>query len=241
MKYKSRIFPSRSDMLSCLADELVKIIHETLENQDVFRLVIGGGRTQKELNNRIVSMEKTAMDWNRLYIYLSDERCVPLSRDQSNFFMNFYSLINPLNIPETNFYGMETELEPESAAQKYSGLIENLRTTRQGPLFDLTILGLGPDGHTASLFPGSPALNEKILFALPAGTGPEGLPRITLTYPALNSSGKIWIMATGPEKNEPVNRLLHGPYNPATCPAQGVVQPSGEVTLWLDTTAAARI
>jgi len=239
MKYKSRIFPSRSNMLSCLAEELVQIIHEALENQDVFRLVIGGGRTQKELNTRIVSMKKPALDWHRLCIYLSDERCVSLSHEQSNFFMNFSSLITPLNIPETNFYGMETELGPESAAQQYSELIENLRTTRQKPLFDLALLGLGPDGHTASLFPGSPALNEKILFALPAGTGPEGLPRITLTYPALNSSGKIWIMATGLEKNEPVNRMLHGPYNPATCPAQGVAPCSEDITLWLDTTAAA--
>lgn len=241
MTYNTRIFPTRSDMLPRLAEELVKIIHETLEKQYIFRLVIGGGRTQKELNTCIVSMKKPALDWHRLYIYLSDERCVPLSHEQSNFLMNFSSLITPLNIPKTNFYGMETELGPESAAQHYSERIENLRTTQQGSLFDLALLGLGPDGHTASLFPGSPALNEKTLFASAAGIGPEGLPRITLTYPALNSSCKIWIMATGLEKNEPVNRMLHGPYNPATCPAQDVVPFSEEVTLWLDTTAAAKI
>jgi 6-phosphogluconolactonase len=238
MNYKTNIFTTKSEMLDELAFALVRYIQDTLQNQKIFRLVIGGGRTQEDLNSRMVAIKNPKAFWNNVFIFLSDERCVPLDHEQSNFRMNVDTLVVPSGLPGLNIFGYPTELGPEKAVAKYCHLIQKMPRYQDNSLFDLSLLGLGPDGHTASLFPGSPALDELKNPAAAAGYGPEGLPRVTLTYPALNSSRKIWIMATGKEKNPPVSQMLNGPYEPATCPVQGIRPESGDITLWLDADAA---
>jgi 6-phosphogluconolactonase len=237
MKYKKNVFQARSEMLDRLALALGQIIYDTLKKQDIFRLVLGGGRTQEELNARIVGLKNPFPDWQRVLIYLSDERCVPSDHEQSNYHLNVSTLVVPLKMPRGNIHGIRTDLDPDKAAFEYSGLLRKTAGSCQGTMFDLALLGLGPDGHTASLFPGSPALEESENLAAASGPGPEGLSRITMTYPALNASRLIWIMAAGTGKIEPVSRLLNGSYNPGTCPAQGVRPDSREITLWLDTEA----
>jgi len=234
MRYQTRVFSNRSDMLDRLADVLLHTVLDALNKQDAFRLVIGGGRTQQALNSRIAALETPSLDWRRILIYLSDERCVPLNHAQSNFRLNVDTLIKPLGIPVGNFHRLDTTLSPARAAAKYAELLAAIPRDTEGRLFDLSLLGLGPDGHTASLFPGSPVLKEQKRLAAAAGPGPEGLERITLTYRALNASSKLWIMVTGKEKREPVSRLLNGPHEPKTCPAQGIKPISKEITLWLD-------
>jgi len=238
MKYVIRRFANRSEMLDSLADAFLERIQSKLIAQGSVRIVFGGGRTQKELNDRIVALGRGQADWSRVVVYLSDERCVALDHGQSNYFLNLTTLALPLGIPSANVHPFNVDSKPETAAADYDRKLRD-RSCCQGEfLFDLALLGLGPDGHTASLFPGSPALNEKASLAAPAGKGPEGLDRITLTYPALNRSDQIWIMAAGREKSRAVSKILSGSTVAAQCPAAGLRPSREELTLWLDQEAA---
>ncbi|GAB6059456.1 6-phosphogluconolactonase [Desulfonatronum parangueonense] len=231
-----RTFSSRETLLDHLALALLDAVHAGLQSQEQFRLVLGGGRTQAALNERIVALSQPAPDWSRVLILLSDERCVPLDHVQSNFRLNLETLVRPLGMPEENIKAMLTDLGPERAAKSYADLLERLFAVNRDYHLDLALLGLGPDGHTASLFPGSPALDVVDALAAPAGPGPEGHDRITLTFPALNMARQLWIMATGKEKHPPVARLLKGPHTPPLYPVQSL-SPSGGLTLWLDSAA----
>lgn len=173
-----------------------------------------------------------------MHVYLSDERCVPLDHPQSNFLLNWTTLAEPLGIPRANVHAFEVEQGAEGAARAYDALLQNTPLASDGSLFDLALLGFGADGHTASLFPNSSALDEGDLMAAAAGNGPEGLPRITLTYRALNASARLWVMISGKGKSAAVTRVLDDSSPYLSNPIKKLCPKSGELFLWVDEEAA---
>ena len=234
MTYQIKNFPDKKALLGNLAETLVQQVADTLSTFKQCRIVVGGGKTPVELNHHVV--EKClhlSCDWSGLHIYFSDERMVPAKHPENTANMIIETLVNPLCLPQKNVHPIPTNMEAKMAADAYNQELTVLKNKTDGPLFNLSLLGLGPDGHTASLFPGSPALVERVRFATPGGKGPEGLERVTLTFRAIEQSDLIWIVAAGNEKQPAIDRLINGPWDPATCPAQGISHETKPVVLWL--------
>lgn len=234
-------YDSKVVFFALLAVHFLELIISRQETRNYFSVILGGGRTPKMLNQIIVELAKTevqTIDWNRVYIYFSDERCVPPDHPDSNFKVIFDTLIEPLRIPPTNVFRILGEIGPEKAATDYHDKLSKFRGQQNMPVFDLVLLGLGADGHTASLFPHSPALKEFKNFAAPGGRGPEGWERVTVTIPVFNAAKRVWFMAVGAEKSNAVQQLIQGIYDPGQLPAQAICPPKGELIYWLDSSIA---
>jgi 6-phosphogluconolactonase len=178
-----------------------------------------------------------SIDWSRIHFFWGDERCVPPDHPGSNYRVAREALLDHLSLPTCNIHRIQGELEPESAAR---GFAADLRAFfgSSWPSFDLILLGLGNDGHTASLFPTSVALKEKERPALAVVARYEDRPahRVTLTLPAINAARQVLFLVSGAAKAEIVAAVLQG--RPDRYPAQGVRPVSGQVEWMLDAPAA---
>jgi 6-phosphogluconolactonase len=177
-----------------------------------------------------------------VYIFWSDERCVPPGLPDSNYLMACLALLDPARVPARNIHRIPGELEPLRAAARYEAQLRQFFAGDGLPRFDLILLGLGEDGHTASLFPGSPALHEQERWAVAVEhtTPPPPLvPRVTLTLPVLNAAAHVIYLVSGANKAERLAQVLHGPVALEPLPAQ-LVSPANGALLWLVDRAAAR-
>ncbi len=196
---------------------------------------LSGGSTPKRLYQRLAAPEwRDRLPWGRIHLFWGDERFVPPDHPDSNQAMVRQAMLDGVPIPTGNIHPVPTDGTPESAATRYEEALRRFAETRPGqPLFDIQLLGLGPDGHTASLFPGNPALQERKAWVLAViGAKPE--PRITLTYPALNGSRASAFLVAGEEKREILAGLRAGD---KALPAAGL-GPMGPVTIFADRAAA---
>jgi 6-phosphogluconolactonase len=220
-------------------------------------IALSGGTTPKRLFEVLVKMGKSALPWDRIELWWGDERCVPPDHPDSNFGMTKAALIDPLGL--TKFHRIEAEHDPAIAARDYERTL--VASLGEPPVFDLVWLGMGPDGHTASLFPGSPALRETELTiansdaiqdsghpprARPPGTRyvvanlvrsplvPGGqATRITMTYPTLNAARHTRFLVAGADKAATLQAVLSGPRD--RYPSQGI---TGADVVWLVDEAA---
>ena len=231
---KTVVLPGTETLLDYIAEKFIKLGCSIQKKKDFFSVVLGGGRTPVMLNTRLVAMAGR-LDWSRLIIFFSDDRCVPPNHPDSNFRMIHNTLVKPLHIPSSNVFRIKGEHDLENAATQYEQTLYKIFEKDKIPCFDLALLGLGPDGHTASLFPQKKhVLNEKNRLVIPAGKGPEGHERITLTYPIINQTLNIWFMISGKEKKEVFHNIINGKYNPLECPAIGVRPVDGELVYMVD-------
>jgi 6-phosphogluconolactonase len=234
-------YESKVELFEIMAERFLALIISCQKSGNHFSVILGGGRTPKVLNPIIGELAKTGVhtiDWDQVTIFFSDERCVPPDHPDSNFKLIFDTLIEPLGISPTKVFRIPGEIGPEKAAADYHHKLTMFRGQHDIPVFDLALLGLGTDGHTASLFPYSPALQEFKHFAAPAGIGPEGWERVTVTLPVFNAAQNVWIMAAGTEKSTALHQLLQGSYYPHQLPAQAVRPNHGQLVYWLDSASA---
>jgi 6-phosphogluconolactonase len=195
-------------------------------------IVLTGGSTIGPAYERAAEVVD---DWSEAVIWWSDERCVPPDDERSNFGLAKRTLLDRLK-EQPEVHRIRGELHPADAAGEYNKALEGVE-------IDLLVLGLGPDGHVASLFPGSPQLaeRERLVTSGPAGLEPF-VDRVTLTLPALLSAYHIWFLVTGPEKAEMVERAFRGPVSedvPASLLRGGEIR--GQFVVWLDAAAASRL
>ena len=223
-------FKTREAFCGYIAKKMLAEVQYVQARGADFRVVLSGGKTPIDVNKSIQELAAaSAVDWSRVIIFFSDERCVPIDSPDSNYGMIRKTLLEPLKIPETKVFRFQVENGPEEAASGYERSIKGVFGEGAPPAFDLAILGMGPDGHVASLFPGRRSLQEKKRYAVPGGKGPEGLERVTLTYPLLNQCKRVWFVMRGAEKQEALSRLIDGPFNPEESPAQGICPVSGDL------------
>ncbi|MFN2465909.1 MAG: 6-phosphogluconolactonase [Candidatus Dormibacteria bacterium] len=183
------------------AAAVVEAAFRAIHDHGEFRLVLAGGRTPKAAYELLAGDLRDEVDWRRVSLFFGDERCVPPTAEDSNFHMVNAALISPLKLPNSAVRRMAGEVTPDNAAAEYDFEVRRAMEARQ-PAFDLVLLGMGPEGHTASLFPGSPALNEKHKAAVHVVVPTAPNDRITLTPPALASTRQILFLVTGEDKAE---------------------------------------
>ena len=188
--------------------EAVYIIKSTIaeSNESVFRMSLCGGGTPRPVYEALVN---EAIHWENLEITFSDERCVPPSHDDSNYKMAAEALLSKVSIKENNIIRIKGELDPVESASQCE---DQLRKRSNGSIYmhDLLLLGMGEDGHTASLFPGTSALNESERWVVDNYIPDKDVNRVTFSYPLINASRKILVLATGEKKKKLVNDMIDG-------------------------------
>jgi 6-phosphogluconolactonase len=204
-----------------------------------FSVALSGGSTPKRLYEILGSEEfKHRILWERVHFFWGDERCVPPTDPESNFKMAWDVWLSKLSLPEGNIHRFKGELDPESAALAYEEELQSFFGSVLFPTFDFILLGLGPDGHTASLFPETTALYEKKRWAVSNFVPKFGKNRLTLTYPVLNSAKIVAFLVSGKEKADKVASVLNGD---SSLPATGVRPHSGRLVWFLDKEAGEKI
>lgn len=201
-----------------------------------FRLALSGGSTPRFLY-RLLASDRVRIDWTRLELFWGDERFVPHDHPDSNYRMAREELLSRVEIPPTQIHPIPTDTDPDDCAHRYEATLKSVYGATQfdpsRPLFDAVLLGLGSDGHTASLLPGQPVLEERSRWAAAVLKGRDE-PRITLTYPAIESSRAVVFLVTGADKRDAVACTRNGD---ARLPAARL-RPHGETIWFLDSQAA---
>jgi 6-phosphogluconolactonase len=217
---------------------------DTIEEKGSFSVALSGGSTPKLMFELLARGEDTAtqwpFDWSKVKIFFGDERCVPPDHPESNYRMAKETLLDKVPIEEANVHRMKGEIDPNEAAKEYGELLK--QNFADGGL-DFVMLGMGEDGHTASLFPYSAALAETehrcvAHYVEHSTTGKSW--RITLTIPFLNKSKEIAVLVSGAAKSKRLQEVLHGPRDPQRMPIQSI-QPAGKMVWIIDKAAAANI
>jgi 6-phosphogluconolactonase len=185
----------------------------------------------------------TTIPWSKVQLFWVDERSVPPTHEESNYRMTKAAMLDEVPLPAENVHRMEGELDPEEAASRYEALIRNVFRLEgaQTPTFDLIWLGLGPDGHTASLFPHTEGLHEMSRIVMANHVPQKDTWRITLTWPVIVQGREVAFLIEGEEKAEMVRTVFAGTYDPEQWPAQLIRPACGKLTLMLDSAAAAQL
>jgi 6-phosphogluconolactonase len=220
------------------AELFVTLAAQAASARRPFRVLLAGGTTPQALYTLLASAEyRFRVDWGRLVFFFGDERAVPPDHPQSNYRMAYEALFRPLGIAGSSIHRMKAEAEDlNAAAAAYEG--ELRASFGELPRFELVLLGMGSDGHTASLFPGSPVLKEQSRWVVPVLDAPKPPPRrITATLPVLNTGRQVLFMVAGRHKAPALREVLEGTAPLEQYPAK-CVQPGPERLLWLVDEAA---
>jgi len=236
------VFPTAADLFRAAAEEFIRVGRGAIGAQGRFSVALSGGSTPKAVYSLLAS-KYADFAWNRVFLFFGDERHVPPTDPESNYRMVSEALLTKIAIPPENVFRVAAEnpdaaaaaLDYESQLQRFFGL-----KSGEFPRFDLVLLGMGPDGHTASLFPGSPALDEPSRLVVANWVAKLNAHRITLTFPVLNRAAEAMFLASGADKADMLHQVLEGKSTPPL-PSQRV-QPSEGKLLWmLDEAAAAKL
>ncbi|MBZ5721288.1 MAG: 6-phosphogluconolactonase [Acidobacteriia bacterium] len=204
-----RILNNAADMFQAAADEFAGLAHAATRANQRFTVALSGGSTPKSLYTLLAS--RSDIPWKQIYFFFGDERHVPPDHPESNYRMAHTAML--AHVPPENVFRVRGELADANAAAL--GYEQSMRTffrlqPGEFPRFDLTLLGLGPDGHTASLFPGSAALHETQRLVVANWVEKFNSYRITFTYPVLNHSACVLFLASGTEKAHALHEILEG-------------------------------
>ena len=230
--------------LSLSAGEyLADAIHQTQLERESVSLMLSGGSTPKGVYSHLASREQASkIDWSRLQIYWSDERCVSPDHPDSNYHLAYQTLLQHVPLEAKNIHRIRGEIDPLSAAHGYEAELASLGSESQKPpSIDFLLLGMGEDGHIASLFPGSSALDEtkRWVLAVHHASPPPPLGwRITVTFPLIHSAMRVIILVAGYKKAACVHQALFAGLTEPALPAQRLRQAKGEV-IWIMDDAAA--
>ena len=227
-----------------VSNRFIELAGQRIAQAGRFSVALSGGSTPRRLYELLGSPEVAPqISWGKVHLFQVDERCVPPDHASSNYRMIRESLLAPASVPAENFHRILGERTPEDAAREYARDLEKSFAVRppDDPRLDLVFLGMGADGHVASLFPGSRNLNEQKRWVVPSEPGPEGLERVTLTSPVLNAAARIIFLVTGAEKSETLARVLGPQSTPGTLPAQRIAPIDGKLSWYVDRAAASRL
>jgi 6-phosphogluconolactonase len=237
---KIKVLSDLESLSRCAASIFLDASRNSIKTQKRFTVALSGGLTPKRMFALLGSDSyQHKVEWRYVHLFWVDERCVAKENEESNFRIAYKSFLSKISIPAANVHRVKGEEDPEKAAKDYEDDLRKFFGMSRIPVFDLTILGMGEDGHTASLFPGSKALEETIRFALPVFMKKPKYDRITLTLPVLNNSVQILFLVSGPSKANIINEILGKEGKKEGYPT-GLINPSKGQVLWLIDQEAAR-
>jgi 6-phosphogluconolactonase len=230
-----------AEVAAAAAAWLAGIAEETLTRRDRFRIALAGGSTPRTLYQVLATPpHRERMDWGRWEVYFGDERACPPDDPASNCRMAREALLDLVPVRPELIHRMEAErADLDAAAAEYSSMLASTcqsAVSGSAPRLDCVLLGLGDNGHTASLFPGDPALQVRDRWAVRSRADYAPFDRITVTYPVLNAAAHVAFLVTGPTKGEALRGVAEG-----SVPAAGVRPPDGELRWFMDRVAAASI
>ncbi len=240
-----RTFTDTSSLSEAAGHEFVRCALEAVAARGRFAVALSGGSTPRRLYQLLAAAPwRDQVDWGRVEIFWGDERCVPPDHPESNYRMARETMLAHLPIPAEHIHRMEAErADHDAAAREYEatiGRVFGASTGGEPPAFDLILLGMGPDGHTASLFPHTKALDEMTRWVVANFVPKFDTDRLTLTRPILNRAREVLFLVAGADKAEPLAEVLTGPAAPVRLPSQSI-QPAGRLVWFIDRAAADRL
>jgi 6-phosphogluconolactonase len=238
------VYPDGASLAQAAAEHFVTRASEAVAARGLFTVALSGGSTPRSTYALLASKEfAPRVDWPRVHVFWGDERCVPPDHPDSNYRMAREALLDKVPIPIENVHRIQGEVPPDQAAATYRAELEPFLGA--GGRFDLILLGMGADGHTASLFPGTAAIHERTRWVVAhyvrrQGHRPDRLSawRVTLTPAVINGAAHVTFLVSGAAKAERLHQVLAGRYQPDVLPAQ-IVRPTDGRLLWLLDAAAA--
>lgn len=237
------VYDTPERVAQAAAEVFARYAQEAAEARGVARIAISGGSTPKRMFALLAAEPfASAVPWDKLELYWVDERAVGPEDADSNFRMTREQLLS--KVPQlTRVYRMEGELDPEEAASKYEATLRNNFKLEgaQAPAFDLVLLGMGDDGHTASIFPNTDAINELGRLVVANHVPQKDTWRVTLTWPVINHGKRVVFLIEGGAKADRLHEVLLGDYDPERLPSQLIRPESGHLYLLLDAEAARRL
>jgi 6-phosphogluconolactonase len=241
-----RVSSTPAEVASAAARYFTDEVKAAVQARGLARVAISGGTTPKAMFALLADPAHPFLKevpWDKLDLYWVDERCVPPDHPDSNYRMTKEQLLSKVPLPSDRVHRMEGELPPEEAAARYEATIRNgfKLEGAETPTFDLVLLGMGDDGHTASLFPHTQALDDMTHLVVANHVPQKETWRITLTWPVINQGREVAFLIEGAGKTQVLHDVLLGPYQPETYPSQLIRPASGELEMLLDAAAAAKL
>jgi len=235
-----RIYPKPKKACKKVAQEIRKYISEWPKPR--YDIALSGGSTPKKLFKVLSKKHRETIPWDKIHFWWGDERCVSPESDESNYKMAKDNLFLKISIPERNVHRIKGENQPETEAERYAAEIRNnLKNKNRLPVFDIIILGLGEDGHTASIFPDQLHLFHEEKLCAVASHPDTGQQRITLTGKVLNNAKRIYFLVTGESKAARISEIMNNDDAAKSLPAYHIEPVSGVLVWFIDEPAASKI
>ena len=237
-KYNLKIFPTADDLSISAAELIIAIAHDAITARGRFTISLSGGQTPEKLYSLLAKPPwREQIEWLKTFIFWGDERYVRFDDSHNNAHQAKSILLDNLAIPASNTYLINVNLQPNQAAMEYEKEIKTF-FKNEPPRFDLVLLGLGENGHTASLFPGITVLAEQLEGVRDVYVDEEKMFRITMTAPLINLARHILFLVTGTNKSEILKKILTSSFQPDHYPAQLIKPNDGELLWFADKEAA---
>lgn len=236
------IFDSPEQVAQAVAERFVAYSTASVREHGSFTVALAGGSTPRRAYELLGSDSfKGRIDWSHVHLFFGDERMVPPDSPESNYRMVNEALLSRVTLPPQQVHPIDGETSAQASAESYEEELKRFFGASAWPRFDLILLGMGDDGHTASLFPGSDALNENVNWVVAARHPQSEQARVTLTLPALNHAARVTFVVTGEKKAAPLVRVLHGDAADEELPARKVRPVKGTCEWLVDRAAAAKL
>lgn len=248
-KGKVKVFDTEEDLAVSLAKYAADLANKISQERNTFTVVLSGGSLVKSLRKLLEQPYIDSVDWSKWHVFWVDERVVPKDHPDSNYLLAYNEFLSKVPIPTGNVYAINDALSAEGAADDYETCLKHLVKTKTidqsqisgFPKFDLMLMGMGPDGHIASLFPGHPLVQENKKWVASINDSPKPPPeRISFTLPVINSSANVALVVAGSGKATAVHVALSDVSNSEVLPVQ-LVEPEGELSWFLDKDAASKL
>ena len=236
------VFDTPEQVAQAAAERFVDYSAASIADHGLFTVALAGGSTPRRAYELLGSDEvKNRVDWQLVQLFFGDERMVPPDSPESNYRMVNDALLARVPLPPQNIHRMNGDFAPSESAESYEAELKDFFATTAWPRFDLILLGMGDDGHTASLFPGSAALNETAKWVVATHHPQTGQARTTLTLPVINQAARVVFLVTGKTKAAALERVLHDEAANDQLPAQQIRPVNGTLKWLVDRSAASAL
>jgi 6-phosphogluconolactonase len=235
-----RVFADPEEVASAAARRVAELAREAVDERGAFSVALSGGSTPRRVYELLAGDEfRGGVDWQRVHVFFGDERTVPPDHADSNYRMANEALLSRVPVPAENIHRIEGLGDAAANASAYESVMRDFFGDAEWPRFDLVMLGMGDDGHTASLFPHTSALEERRAWVVANWVEKLGTRRITLTAPAINAARHVLFLVNGAGKAERLREVLKGERDPARLPSQLIRPHDGTLEWFVDRAAAA--
>jgi len=237
-RVKIQIFPDQAALIKDAVAHFIALANTAIRERGVFSVALSGGNTPQPLYEALAANQnKTRLAWDHIHLFWGDERYVPHNHRDSNYLMVKHALLDHVSIPQKNIHPVPTEINIWQAAERYEHEMQKM-FTGEWPNFDLILLGMGEDGHTASLFPHSAGLHEEYKWFIANFANEPQAWRLSLSKNAINAARNIFVIIQGADKANMVASVLAGPDQPFEKPIQLISPVNGEMVWLIDQQAA---